>query len=61
METTKDADLESIAARLDNVRGAVESLGCKVPNENGMADEAWTIHDALRAIRADVDALRDAE
>lgn len=60
MEATEStaANLDDITARLDNVKGAVASLACAVGDE-ARQSEAWTIHDALRAIEHDVDALQD--
>ena len=52
--------LDSISARLGKVQGAVKSLACSVDDE-ARQSEAWTIHDALRAVRSDVDALRGEE
>ena len=60
MEATEStaANLDDISAHLDSVQGAVESLACAVDDE-ARQSEAWTIHDALRAVQGDVNALRD--
>jgi hypothetical protein len=61
METTDSAigaTLDDISTCLDSVQGAVQPLACDV-DEGARQSEAWTIHDALWAVRSDVQDLRD--
>jgi hypothetical protein len=62
MEATADLDtsedLNRIVRSLDNLKGTAKALACKAPADNGTADEAWTLHDALRAVEQDVKELR---
>lgn len=50
--------LNDVSGSLESLQGAAKSLAMKAESEDGTADEAWTLYDALRAVRSDVEKIR---